>query len=496
MATAQVFSFFRQPAPRDWAAQDIAEFYRVESVLIQAGLRVVSARGLTDEGEPWFVFCRAEDDEVIVHFARIDGSYVVSAPSYCGNAVGRDFRSLVRGLIENHPMLQLRPRGDNLYLHPSALLVVLVATALFKLSPAAAAAPAAQDGADTAAERLRSGGSAVLPAASLAPLSETEQGTLILAAINGALTLAVVSAPVTGAGFVAGHALEYTGPLHATIADTAPGDMFHSTAPIGTGSLTPMVLQHESAAVVVPADLASHTLISAALPADGATVAGPAGSSPPPPPVVTIGYDTSITNVSLSDLPSIPAADKALLQTLGLTGNVTYLGDLPSVLANALKTGSHAQVHAAAAETSHDATPTQPAATDSSHDATQSQTQSQSVATDTPPVAADAATTPAVSVTATSPASGSETAQHSASTTATAPAVPDMAAVIAAVKEFQSVEVHPVVLLTAHSAIFYDANAVTTQPNAIQSVTYDFGDGFSISLVGLPSELAHAVVHV
>ena len=120
-----------------------------KSILIQAGLRVTTARGLSDEGDPWFVFCRAEDDEVIIHFARIDGNYVISAPAYCGNAAGRDFRSLVRSLIEQHPMLQLRPRPDNLYLHPAALLVVLVATALVKLSPSAAAAtPAAPDGAD------------------------------------------------------------------------------------------------------------------------------------------------------------------------------------------------------------------------------------------------------------------------------------------------------------------------------------------------------------
>ncbi len=58
--TAKVLPFLRRRAElRDWSAQELAEFYRVESVLIQAGLRVTSARGLTDEGEPWFVFCRA-----------------------------------------------------------------------------------------------------------------------------------------------------------------------------------------------------------------------------------------------------------------------------------------------------------------------------------------------------------------------------------------------------------------------------------------------------
>ncbi len=74
--SAEVFSLFgrRRATPRDWSTPEIAEFYRVEAALLQAGLRVTSDRGLTDEGDPWFIFCRAEDDEVIIHLARIDGT--------------------------------------------------------------------------------------------------------------------------------------------------------------------------------------------------------------------------------------------------------------------------------------------------------------------------------------------------------------------------------------------------------------------------------------
>jgi collagen type I alpha len=75
-----VISFFR-PAPTtqgDWSQQELAEFYRVEAALIRAGMRITSEQGLSDEAEPWFVFCRL-DGEAIMHFARIDGSYVVSS---------------------------------------------------------------------------------------------------------------------------------------------------------------------------------------------------------------------------------------------------------------------------------------------------------------------------------------------------------------------------------------------------------------------------------
>src|SRR5690554_6887190 len=40
----------------DWANEDLAQFYRVEASLIQAGISVETDRGVTDEGEPWFVF--------------------------------------------------------------------------------------------------------------------------------------------------------------------------------------------------------------------------------------------------------------------------------------------------------------------------------------------------------------------------------------------------------------------------------------------------------
>jgi hypothetical protein len=73
---------------------------------------------------------------------------------------------------------------------------------------------------------------------------------------------------------------------------------------------------------------------------------------------------------------------------------------------------------------------------------------------------------------------------------------PDIAAVLAIVHQFQAVEVIPAVVLSAQGAIFYDAYEVTANYNLVKSVTYDFADGFSISLVGIPAELTHAGAHV
>jgi hypothetical protein len=115
----------------DWSQQELAEFYRVESALLQAGFSVATEQGVSDEGEPWFVFCRADNEEVIAHFARIDGDYVIVSNFSRDTLRGRDFRGLIRKMLDSHPMtLTVRRRyGQNVFLHPAALLAALVASA-------------------------------------------------------------------------------------------------------------------------------------------------------------------------------------------------------------------------------------------------------------------------------------------------------------------------------------------------------------------------------
>lgn len=132
---------FTNNKSRDWEAQELAEFYRVESVLIQNGIQVATDRGLTDEGDPWFVFCRDSDGETIVHFARIDGQYIIVSPAYDGVARGQDFREMVREMIDRHKLsLAVNDKGkSNVYIHPAVLLVVLVGAAFFKTPSSAQA---------------------------------------------------------------------------------------------------------------------------------------------------------------------------------------------------------------------------------------------------------------------------------------------------------------------------------------------------------------------
>jgi len=130
---AEIFRLRKKNAPQgDWTQDERAQFYRVGATLNRAGLAIETESGVSDEGDPWFVFCRAASDDVIVHFARCDGVYVIAAP---GQAVvrGEDFILLIEALIARYaPFVDLAKTDSKVViLHPSALLFALVVTCLF-----------------------------------------------------------------------------------------------------------------------------------------------------------------------------------------------------------------------------------------------------------------------------------------------------------------------------------------------------------------------------
>ncbi|MFC7400179.1 hypothetical protein ACFQU1_23540 [Chelatococcus sp. GCM10030263] len=188
---AQLFPF--RSRSRDWSNQELAEFYRVEAALVQAGLTIETDRGLSDENEPWFAFCHADTGEVIIHFARIGGVYVAASGAFEGVLRGVDFRSLVEALLMRHPLVVPR-KGEKISLHPSALLVALVATAFFKLSEADAQASTIEprNGSGQAAEPALSGRTIWVGAAEDARHAvvhlDRRQAAVMLAAITIAVT--------------------------------------------------------------------------------------------------------------------------------------------------------------------------------------------------------------------------------------------------------------------------------------------------------------------
>ena len=102
----------------------------MEDALTKTGVGISTDRGLTDEGEPWFVFFRQDNEEVIVHFARIGGEYVVASNFTEAVFRGRNFQTLVRELLDSHPYVLPKQHASRstVFLHPATLLAALVVT--------------------------------------------------------------------------------------------------------------------------------------------------------------------------------------------------------------------------------------------------------------------------------------------------------------------------------------------------------------------------------
>lgn len=115
---------------RSWDNQDIAEFYRATDILKQAGLNTEVDSGVTDEGDPWFVFIRPESGDVIAHFAQIDGAFVAVSSLNREVYKGKDIRGIVDQMLNTHPMLLPQNKsGGRLLIHPTAALTAFLAAA-------------------------------------------------------------------------------------------------------------------------------------------------------------------------------------------------------------------------------------------------------------------------------------------------------------------------------------------------------------------------------
>jgi len=122
------------PKKRWWNNQELAEFYRVSDIMAHAGLKVESESGVSDEGEPWFVFVRADTEEVIAHFAKIDGVFIAVSSVTQDIYRGSDVRDLINQLLERHPLMTPPSNNGRVVLHPRMVLVAFVAAAFVAAS--------------------------------------------------------------------------------------------------------------------------------------------------------------------------------------------------------------------------------------------------------------------------------------------------------------------------------------------------------------------------
>jgi hypothetical protein len=122
----------RPEARAGWTNDELAELYRVEHALKQAAFAVETDCGVSDEGDPWFVFCHP-DGQVVVHIARIDGVYHLFCITLPQPLTGSSFAALTKAYVSTIPKPQAASRAGGVVVHPSALLSLLVAAAMFSV---------------------------------------------------------------------------------------------------------------------------------------------------------------------------------------------------------------------------------------------------------------------------------------------------------------------------------------------------------------------------
>ena len=93
--------------PQGWSDHELALFYRAAELLSSESIGVETDYGLTDEGEPWLVFCDTESGDVFGHFARVNEEYVACVP-FRGHALtGWKLRDLLGRFLRRRGVIWL-----------------------------------------------------------------------------------------------------------------------------------------------------------------------------------------------------------------------------------------------------------------------------------------------------------------------------------------------------------------------------------------------------
>jgi hypothetical protein len=485
-----VVSFFKPASQsRDWNNQELAELYRVEASLIRCGISVETERGLSDEGDPWFVFCRVDTGDVIIHFAHIDGDYVVSSQALDNCFRGRQFRPLIESLIESYPLVMPKTKGDGkIVIHPAALLVALVTMCFFKLGQTDAFATELKAPASSTA----STGSVVVKnddsVTARAVVLDERSTTIILAAIAAAVTLASTDSgpgsatdfsPLTGADYFNQDSASSLTPLSALSQDgfqigqnRSVTNEIHSDDGVANSALSPSLvifpsqtfdLTHNRIAVaqkVMAIDFTPSVSHDAAAMAAHTTVVHVA--NPVVTPVTNADAATSNPNVSGNS----PSTNSYAYEEVGLILG----GSLQTHLINHLSEFQQQLVSIATTEPSF------------SSGASQSNTGVAAHATVSAPDPAVTVSAPDPAATVSVPAASSLSSQTSY-----------MLAADTAIRHFTSSHPDFQLVKSGNEVVIYDSHLTQNNVSTATEQAFSFPDGSTIVLIGLPAT-AHSAV--
>jgi len=459
--SVRAVSFFRpSPQSRDWSNQELAEFYRVEASLIRGGLLIDTDRGLSDEGDPWFVFCHRETSEVIVHFARIDGYYVVASSAIEGCARGRQFRPLIENVIEKYPITIPRsPSGGKLFIHPAALLVAFVTVCFYKLGQTDAVAAELKHAMPAAGATLTPVQKEVPGGVQSIALDE-QTTTALLAAIASAVWAAgsgdtqtnvapIISTPDLGA-LAAGNlpsidslfSSDIVSTIHLrsqAISDLTTGDDASSllfalhSRPLDTHS------------IALPQTVAALDDLTIALPTSTPSTVHSAGPGAGPGPTLQFAVQGAASNLIVASTTSVATQEVQL--ALGASAQTHLVKDLSGAEAQLILAVAPAQAPTIVSSTALEA---------SVAHATTSSNATQSGANALPTSAATALTV-------------------------------ELNAAENTIEQFVAVHQDFQLIKSSAETIIYDSHLTPTNMSSAIQETFSFPDGSSIFLIGLPA---------
>jgi hypothetical protein len=94
------FSANKRVSQQGWSKHELGHLHRAAKLMWAGGLSIETDCGVTDEGDPWFVFCDAESGDIVAHFARMDSKYIACVPFRDGALTGRVLSDLIEQFLQ------------------------------------------------------------------------------------------------------------------------------------------------------------------------------------------------------------------------------------------------------------------------------------------------------------------------------------------------------------------------------------------------------------
>jgi len=176
---------FAPPSREGWSNDERAQFARIQHLLADAGAYVEIEHGVTDEGDPWCVFCSEATGEVIIHVAFLDGQYFFDSAILPDPIRGRSFNDCAQQFIDDTSLPARSQKSPKIMIHPSAMLAGMILTIFLALEMITEPAFAATADRDTEAKSAPDGDRSENTA--IAEKTSEEDDSPLLVAVKQAL---------------------------------------------------------------------------------------------------------------------------------------------------------------------------------------------------------------------------------------------------------------------------------------------------------------------